>query len=496
VTRPWFLRNRITVAFGLTTFLLSLAISLPFGWAVHNTIQEEIDALAREELEETKAHFENRSHSPEDFVALAGEMRADHPDNPLAWRIWRDSSGELWSEFGTPELLAVAPRERPTESGVRELDEHLRLATGELDGGLTVAVLLDCTREDQRFARFIPAALGFILLATGVATLAGYILGRRVSGLLAGVAECARTEEAVDRWPAPSSAPQEIQAVVRALQDTLRRIREESENATLLVSGLAHELRSPIQNLMGETQVALLRERETSEYRRVLESHLEDLSDLSSVVDNLVTMSSLEEVRRRRSLEHFDIAGETRMRLTREHQLAVRRGVGLEVAAGGPLEVDGDREALLLALRNLMTNAIEWSPTGKKVEVRMGPCEGGLEIVVDDAGPGVRPSERERIFRPFYRGDAANGRRVGFGLGLALTHSAVRAQGGSIEVGDSPLGGARFRIFLPTRGRGERRDAESDGKPDPRSERADRSASVPESAGGQAPSPTSAVDPG
>jgi len=454
VTRPWFLRKRITVVFGLTTLLLSLAISLPFGWIVHATIQEEIHALAREELEETRAYFADRTPSMQEFAELARDMCNDHPANPLAWRIWNEASGEPWGEFGAPQLLALVSRTRPTATGLRPLKEHVLLASGALDGGFMATVVLDATAHDRRSTRFLLEALGFVLLATGVATLAGHLVARRVSNLLADVAECARTEQAVDHWPAPGAAPQEIQTVVSVLQDTLRRIREESENAHLLISGLAHELRSPLQNLMGETQVALLREREAGEYRRVLESHLEDLGELSRVVDNLVTMSSLEEARRRRSVEHFDLAEEARLRLSRERQLAQHRGVGLELVAEGPMRVAGDRESLLLALRNLVTNAIEWSPAGKVVQVRMGACPAGLEIVVDDAGPGVPPSERERIFRPFYRGAAANGRRVGFGLGLALTHSAVRAQGGSIEVGDSPLGGARFRILLPPHGRG------------------------------------------
>src|SRR6185436_9780521 len=234
----------------------------------------------------------------------------------------------------------------------------------------------------DRYGRFAVAALGFVLLATGVATLAGHLVARRVSRLLADVAECARTEDAVDRWPSPGAAPQEIQAVVSALQDTLRRIREESENAHLLISGLAHELRSPLQNLIGETQVALLREREAGEYRRVLESQLEDLGQFSRVVDNLVTLSSLEEARRRRTVEHFDLAEEARLRLDREQRLAKRKGIDLDLQAEGPLRVAGDRESLLLALRNVVTNAIGWSPPGKSVLVRMSPCAEGLEIVV------------------------------------------------------------------------------------------------------------------
>jgi signal transduction histidine kinase len=451
VKRPRTLRRRITSAFALTTLLLSLALSVPYGWTLRSTLEDEADALAREELEETVAHFDGRAPTPESFAAAVEDMRGQHPDYPLAWRVWADATGAMWGEFGDRTLLERAPRERPGPSDVRTLEGATRWTVGSLGSGLTTAVLVDASTQGARFRRFLLGALGFVLLATGLASLAGGLLAARVSSLLAQVARSARTEDTPETWLAPSEAPEEIQDVVRALQDTLRRIREETENARLVTSGLAHELRSPLQNLTGETQVALLREREPAEYRRVLESHLEELGELSRMVDNLVALSSVDEARRRRSVEHFDLAGEARLRLAREFQLAARRAVALELRSSGPLMVEGDREALLLALRNVVTNAIEWSPRGKAVEVSLGELDGTLEILVDDAGPGVAPEERELIFRPFHRGAAARGRRVGFGLGLALTHSAVRAQGGSIEVGDSPLGGARFRIRLPRR---------------------------------------------
>jgi len=375
-------------------------------------------------------------------------MQGEHDENPLAWRVWIESTGALWSEIGPPELLARAS-ECPQGSGFRRLDSWTRMAWSSMGSDRIAMVLLDGSFQDERFARNVLSALGFAALATALATLAGWLLGSRVSRMLGLVAECARTEQAADLWPSPTQAPEEVRAVVRALQDTLRRIRAETENARLLISGMAHELRSPLQNLMGETQVALLRERDPEEYRHVLESQLEDLAELSRVVDNLVTLSSLDEARRRPTVERFDLAEESRLRLAREFQLAKRRDVRLEFLAEGPLQVAGDRESLLLALRNVVTNAIEWSPSGGRVEVRMRQQSNGLEILVDDGGPGVPADEREQIFRPFHRGPAARGRRVGFGLGLALTHSAVSAQGGTIEVLDSPLGGARFRIVLP-----------------------------------------------
>lgn len=448
MSQRWYLHRRITLAFALTSFLLSAALSIPFGSAVHGAIQAEITALAREELDETRAYFLDRSPSAAEFAPVAEEMEREHAQNPLAWRLW-DADGTVWAELGAVELLRLAPEQLPVTDGVEVLDDATRLAVGPLYGGKTAAIVLDARTQQAAFTHFLWAASGFVLLATGLATLAGHGLARRVALLLAQAAESARSTDGDEAVLAPSAAPEEVREVVQALQDTLRRIREESESARLLISGLAHELRSPLQNLMGETQVALLRERETGEYRRVLESHLEDLGELSRVVDNLVTLAAHEEARRQRTVEHFDLAEEGRLRLAREERVARRREVELRLDLQGPAWIDGDRESLLLALRNVVANAIEWSPVGKAVEVSLRQVGPELEILVDDAGPGVPPAERERIFRPFQSGKSAHGRRAGFGLGLALTHSAVRAQGGRIEVATSPAGGARFRLLLP-----------------------------------------------
>jgi signal transduction histidine kinase len=251
-----------------------------------------------------------------------------------------------------------------------------------------------------------------------------------------------------DPWEG-TRAPEEIRTVLEALRENLRRTREEAEHTQLMTSGLAHELRSPLQNLMGESQVTLLRDRTPEEYKRVLESQLEELGELSRAVDNLVNLCADGEAHKRMTRERFDLAEELRLRLAREFQLARRRDVDMELVAEGPLMLDGDRESLLLALRNIVTNAIEWAPPGGNVVVQAQRTEDGTELLVDDDGPGVPPERRERLFEPFQRGGLARGRRVGFGIGLALTRVAVETHGGTIEIGDSPMGGARFRILLP-----------------------------------------------
>ena len=446
MARPWYLARRITLAFTVTTSLLTLVLSAFAAWKLWTTIQEEIDSLAQEELAETQAFFTGSAPTREEFAVLAEEMSDQHLPNRLAWRIWETKGGTPWGEFGATDLLRRTPLPVQPRAGLQSLGSSLRWTTSELTPELSVGILLDGSPSIARFQSFVLGAIAFVVASVLLATLAGGLLGRRVSLLLRRVATSAHVETnepGVD----DGDAPQEIRAVTTALREALRRIRKEAANARLVTSGLAHELRSPLQNLIGETQVALLRDRDPIEYRRVLESHLEELGQLGRVVDNLVTLCAVSELRR--GSERFDMGEEARLRLAREFQFARRRGVDVELHASGALDCEGDRETLLLALRNLVTNAIEWSPKGAAVEVRLRRDERGLEICVHDAGPGVDPAERASIFEPFHRKRAAPGRRGGFGLGLALTRSAVEAHGGRIEVGESPLGGACFRILLP-----------------------------------------------
>jgi signal transduction histidine kinase len=148
-------------------------------------------------------------------------------------------------------------------------------------------------------------------------------------------------------------------------------------------------------------------------------------------------------------MEDFDLGHEAQLRLDREVPAAARRDVQLRLTRRGDLAFRGDREAILLALRNLVGNAVAWSPPGEVIEVTIEGHDDCVEVTVDDAGPGVPAAERDRIFQPFHRGRASPGARSGYGLGLSLTRTAVEAHGGSVVVDESPSGGARFRLRLP-----------------------------------------------
>jgi signal transduction histidine kinase len=448
--KQWSLARRTTLWFAGTAIGLIGAISCLSGWFVYQSVNRELDALMLEELHEMGAMFSTSEGKVDDFDHIARELGNEHPGNSLAWRVW-DAEGELWGEFGRAELLQPGRPSAQIVDRTHRPGGGLRWRTQVLDSGHRVGLVVDGSAQIALLRRYGVYALVLLALSGVAAWFVAFVLSRRLRSLLNGVAAGARTagksggtlEIELDELPV------EIRDVAEALSETLTRIRSESERANLMTAGLAHELRSPIQNLMGEAEVALMRHRTPEEYRAVLESQVDELRDLSTVVDNLVTLCSASEQISSTEAEAFDLGEEADLRLDRDRARSARRNVALHLESSGDLRLRGDRESLLLALNNLVSNAIEWSPHGGTVNIALNGFDDRIEAVVDDEGPGIPLEFRAHAFEAFRQGPARNGQRVGYGLGLALARTAVEMHAGTIEVDDSPKGGARLRVRLP-----------------------------------------------
>ncbi|MCA9003553.1 MAG: ATP-binding protein, partial [Planctomycetes bacterium] len=171
--------------------------------------------------------------------------------------------------------------------------------------------------------------------------------------------------------------------------------------------------------------------------------------DLAQEIDNLVTLCAHSSNKASNSRERFDLGHEIELRMPREFRRAQLRAVRIELSLEGDLSMVGDREALLLMVRNLVGNAVSFSPPEGLVRMSVEGLEREIVLAVEDQGPGVELANRTRIFQPFQRGSDRPGKRAGFGLGLALSQEAVQAQGGLLAVSDSELGGARFTARFP-----------------------------------------------
>jgi signal transduction histidine kinase len=460
--RTWTLARRITLGFAVTTAVLAVTICAVSAWYLREQVARENEQLVLEELDEMRALFVGASErSPELVRSIAADIAPLHPENRFAWRVWRPGDAQPWVVAGDAELLARIDGLGEHSAADADLGDdvlwHVEpLRLGANDTGLWVGLAMDASVASALLARFELSALAAVVFASLLAGVAGAVFARHTSGLLRRVAdevrEVRRPEQPLRLIP--KGAPREIRDVAEALRTMLANIREEAERNRLLTAGLAHELRSPITTLLGEAEVALLRPRQPAEYRAILESQVEELRDLGRVVDNLVVLCAQQTANGNRNLERFDLGRETELRLERSLAEARRRGVTLELTQRGDLALAGDREALCLAVRNLVSNAVQWSPPEGRVRIALEGESDSVRVTVDDQGPGVPAEARERIFEPFFRGPQVQGRRAGYGLGLALTRTAVRAHGGRVEVVDAPGGGARFRLELP-RGAGD-----------------------------------------
>lgn len=465
ISRRWSLTRRLTLFFLFGTTILVLAIAWVSDDYLRRATDSELDALAEARLKDLRVRSQaltqlsDESNSliqagKEDLLRLADEIAAEGPYG-VAWRFWSRSHPWVEGEAGNKELLTVdAPAREPSKTTQR-LSGGLRWRTETFQNGMDVGILLDGSSRIQSLRNYeLFAGLLLIGGAFGGA-LIGRLLLHRASQVLRSVAASARRVQA----PAEGvdidvrGAPDEIRDVVDALHELLRNIQVATERHRVLYASMAHELRAPIQNLVGATEVALLSRREADSYRRVLESNLEELRELGDAIDNLMTICAPRTLAAYSPVsEEFDLMAEARLRLERERARAERLGIDFEIDTRGDTRMRGDRESMLRALRNLVANAIDWCKKGGGVRVEIEGREQELVILVDDNGPGVALELREKIFDPFYRGPSAVGRRVGYGLGLAMVKDAADRHAGRVEIETSPAGGARFRLTIPRKG--------------------------------------------
>jgi len=446
----WSLRQRATRQFALTVslFLAAVAILVMVGYRV--VLENELDEELIEQIEELEARYRAGPGGAAEFARLAAPTQED-AETPMAWRAVAQD-GTVWGPHGARELVAALDQ-APSERGSRRIDGHLRVARGELAHGLVVDLALDGRSWMERFSGFALICGAIVVAGAATSWLAGRAFAARIAAQLERVAAevanrgARRGTEAIEI----AGAPNEVRGVAEAIESTLRATEAETERAQLLLAGVAHDLRAPVQSMLTSTQVACLSQQLPEAAQELLETHQNELRRLARTIDNLVAWSSPQRPDGAELSVEFDLARELEGRLLAEETEAARSGVLIDVQREGDLRLHGDPGLILLAVRNLVSNAVGWSPTGGEVLVSLRGTAEQIELRVDDEGPGVPAGERERIFQPLVRGAAAPGRRAGYGLGLAIVARAVLRHGGRVHVESSATGGASFVLRLPRR---------------------------------------------
>ena len=251
--------------------------------------------------------------------------------------------------------------------------------------------------------------------------------------------------------PVSVSGPAELTALGEQLDWLRRRLVELEQEKNVFLRQMSHELKTPLASIREGTEllcdgtVGELSETQTEVVEILRESGLE----LEQRIENLLSFSAWQQSKGQLTVGEFELASVIDTVVDNHQMEVVTKKLKVRKSLK-QVTLLADREKVRMAIDNLVSNAVKYSPVGGSIAIRMSRKAERVMVDIMDEGPGIPSDERERIFEAFFQGRVPPGRHVrGTGIGLSVVHECVEAHGGKVGVRVRPTGGAHFRITLP-----------------------------------------------
>jgi heavy metal sensor kinase len=369
-------------------------------------------------------HTSSQPLAAEGLVSIA--RAADQLHRP-AWRDMVDTRGVHRRVYATPIDVTATP-----------------------GAVLVVSRSVEDVRGNLRRMELI-GAVGAVLMLVLIGISTYWMVGRALAPVRK-IAVLARSisERDLHRRVELKVPEDELGDLVGTFNSMLARLEGSFEALRRFTADASHELRAPLTVMRTEIEGALSRKRSAQEYRSVIESVQGDVEHLSLVTEQLLLLARADAGSLQPGREPVDLADLLEEAAARWRAVAERTGVQLRVEVPAPATVSADPRLLRRVLDNLVDNAIRHSPRHGDVVLRASPSGDGWDLEVADAGPGVPPELRARLFERFAKSDRARSRESGgAGLGLALSAAIARAHGGWLALRSDDGTGAVFRLHVP-----------------------------------------------
>lgn len=452
--------TRLTVLY--TVSMLAILASV-IGFLLHTMVAdlefEDYDFL----MERITSIQELVARYPGEIEHLREHLLPQSPEQYVRYLVRiQDAAGTTLLESPVMHAIPATAFPPPSSSNqqpeaarkFRTADErfyllHAAWATGAGDRNFRlVQVALDVTEEEAlmdsyRLKMGIALLVG-LCLAGGL----GFIISRRELRPLRDMATQVGTITASDLHQRVGSRrwPQEFAPLTTALDTMLMQLETSFARLTEFSANLAHELRTPINNLRVEAEVVLSRARNADEYRQTIESSTEEYERLSRMIGDILFLARPEQGIAPQALD-------ARVELERLAEyyrtLADDRGIDLTIDGNGT--VSADPRLFQRAVGNLLANALQYTPTGGQVSISLqAGATGETSIVIQDNGQGIPADEIPLVFDRFYRSAQARQlHRDGSGLGLAIVRSIMELHGGSVSMTSQQGLGTTITLRFP-----------------------------------------------
>lgn len=314
---------------------------------------------------------------------------------------------------------------------------------------LLAIVALDISHHEQFLNAFRKTLWSVVGVAACIVSFLGWATVRYGLMPLQTIREgaAAVTANRLDYRLPLAAIPVELADLANTLNRMLERLQESFQRLKDFSSDLAHELRTPIANLMTQNQVALGRARTTQEYQEVLASNLEEYERLARMISDMLFLAQADNGLLVLSREQIEISKEVQELFDFYDALAEEKGIRLSLT--GTATAVGDKSMLRRAMSNLLSNAIRHAPSDGEILVHLAQNDDATHITVENQGEEIAEHHLPHIFERFYRADPSRHQNgTGAGLGLSIIQSIIRAHGGEIQV-RSAQGKTSFQIRLP-----------------------------------------------
>lgn len=324
-------------------------------------------------------------------------------------------------------------------------------ATGFARRGEVAQVAFDITSMEDFLSAFRLKLAALFTLGVALSAVGGYLTARRGLSPLARIIGTTEqvTANRLDERIRLGQWPREVATLAEQFNNMLDRLKGSFDGLYHYTGNLAHELRTPINNLMIEGDIALLRERTPEEYRKVIGSSMEEYERLSRLIDSLLFLARCDSSVQKVKQETIDVGHE--LERMSEFYSALCMDQNVEISCHGNATLTADAVLFRRAISNLVSNSLKYTPPGGRISVSAEEMrDGSVQVSVGDTGYGIAPELLPHIFDRFFRAaDSEEAGIQGYGLGLSIVKAIMNMHQGSIEVRSIPGQGTTITLQFP-----------------------------------------------
>jgi two-component system heavy metal sensor histidine kinase CusS len=456
--------RRLSLTQRLALLFTAVAASVVLGLGVLFLVETErhfveLDRMVLQDKQHLIEEILRNAGSAEDAGQRLGDALSYHQD---LYVDVRDDQGTV--VFQSSEFIPEMRSDKPSHAGGNPVfglwrRDNARFHTVAFNADpayagppLSVWIAAD-TDHHMQFLNGLRRSLAlYVLAAIAACGLLSWVTARQGLAPMRDMkSRAARVtgQKLAERMPV-QAVPVEMADLAQELNRMLDRLQEDFQRLTDFASDLAHELRTPISNLLTQTQVALATKRDAATYRDILASNAEEFERLARMASDMLFLAKTERDADLQGVERFSARREAQALLEFYEAVADEKHVRLHLEGDG--DIEGDRLMFRRALSNLLSNAVRHTPEAGTVTIRITSAGQAATVAVENTGADIDPKVLPRLFDRFYRADPSRAHpdSDGSGLGLAITRAIAQAHGGSVTA-SSGQGRTCFTLVFPQR---------------------------------------------